>query len=439
MSDFGLILTLIVAILLIVFMISKLKIHAFLTLSLASVFVAIVTGVKLDIITASLEKGIGSTLGFLAIIIGCGTILGKMLEISGGARVIADFLLNKLGKQRVNLVMVLVGFIAGIPVFVEVGFVLLVPLVLVVAKELKINPATIGISLATSLMTVHCIVPPHPAATAIVSTLKADMGMVIMLGLFTGLICAFVGGVVFMKFVKLPLNADIKLVKTDDIKDMPSFGISLFTILLPLILMLSKTIFLPLVEQSSSLSMIIKFIGDPIIALLISVFVAYYTLGIKRNLNMDNIFDITSSSFSPIAGVLLIIGAGGAFNEILVISGIGEALKNTLSTLPISPIFLAWLIALILHLAIGSATVAMLSAAGIVLPLLGSSTISPEIMCIAVGSGAIGATIVTDSLFWLVKEYLGISVSQMLRYFTTATTIASITGLAVSFILSFVF
>ncbi|CZE47501.1 gluconate:H+ symporter [Campylobacter geochelonis] len=437
MGDFSLIGVLVVAIVLIVFMIAKLKIHAFLSLCVASLFVAITTGVSLDTIASTLEKGVGGTLGFLAIIIGCGTILGKMLEISGGAWQIANFLLEKLGKDRASLVMMLVGFIAGIPVFVEVGFVLLVPLVYVISRQMGINPIKIGIPLATSLMTVHCIVPPHPAATAIVSILGAEMGKVILLGLVCGSICAFVGGVVFMSFVKLE-NITFKENALEQRSDLPSFGITLFTILLPLVLMLSKTIFLPLVADGSSLALWIKFIGDPIVALLLSVFVSYYTLGLSRGLNMDAIFDLTSNSFAPIAGVLLIIGAGGAFNEILIASGIGEALKNTLSTLPISPIFLAWLIALILHLAIGSATVSMLSAAGIVLPLIDGSGVSPEVICIAVGSGAIGATIVTDSLFWLVKESLQMSVGQMLKYFTSATTIASVTGLIMSFVVSFI-
>ncbi|HLZ19469.1 MAG TPA: hypothetical protein VKO67_07635, partial [Smithellaceae bacterium] len=210
-------------------------------------------------------------------------------------------------------------------------------------------------------------------------------------------------------------------------------------ILLPLILMLSKTVLLPIAGKTSGVALFIAFIGNPITALIISVFVAYFTLGLSRGLKMGRILDLTSGSFAPIAGVLLIIGAGGAFNEILVASGIGEALKRVLSGLPLSPIFLAWVIALVLHMAVGSATVAMLSAAGIVLPLISGTNVSREIICIAVGSGAIGLTLVTDSLFWLVKECLGMSVHQMLKYFTTATTIASVVGLGLSFVLSFVF
>lgn len=438
MSDLWLICVLIVSILLIVVLITKFKLHAFLSLTFAGFFVAIMTNMKLELIGATLEKGVGGTLGFLAIIIGCGTILGKMLEISGGAVVISRTLVNALGEKRASTAMMLVGFIAGIPVFVEVGFVLLVPLVFVVAKQIGISRIKIGIPLATSLMTVHCIVPPHPAATAIAGMLKAEIGTVILLGLFVGLICAFIGGVLYMSFIKNDLEcANNQNEQNLSISsNLPSAKLTFFTILLPLALMLLKTIFLPFSEKNSFIYELILFLSNPITALVICVFVSYYTLGLSRGLNMQKIQDVTSSCFMPIGSILLIIGAGGAFNEILVASGIGEALKNVLSSLSLSPILLAWLVAIILHMAVGSATVAMISATGIVLPLVEGSGISKEVIAIAIGSGAIGLTIVTDSLFWLVKESLGMSVKQMLKYFSVATTLASVSGLMLSFILA---
>lgn len=431
MSNFALISVLIASIALVVFCITKLKIHAFLSLSLASIFVALITGVDLTKIGSIIENGVGGTLGFLAVIIGCGSILGKMLEVSGGAQKIALSLLNLLGKKRADIVMMLVGFIAGIPVFVEVGFVLLVPLVLVVAKEIGVSRIKIGIALATSLMTVHCMVPPHPAATSIVGTLGADIGQVIWMSIVVGMICAFIGGVLFLKF--FDFSKDNEMSVSDDTgstyKSMPSTAITYFTILLPLVLMLLKT----LVFKDNS---VFAFIGNPIIALLISVFVAYYTLGLKQGYSMQNLMDFSSNSFTQIASILLIIGAGGAFNEILIASGIGEALKQTLGSLSLNPVFLAWLIAIILHASVGSATVAMISAAGIVLQM--DSNVSKEVLCLAIGSGAIGCTIVTDSLFWLVKESLGMSVKAMFKYFTSATLVASISGLILSYVLSII-
>lgn len=431
MSNFALISVLIASIALVVFCITKLKIHAFLSLSLASIFVALITGVDLTKIGSIIENGVGGTLGFLAVIIGCGSILGKMLEVSGGAQKIALSLLNLLGKKRADIVMMLVGFIAGIPVFVEVGFVLLVPLVLVVAKEIGVSRIKIGIALATSLMTVHCMVPPHPAATSIVGTLGADIGQVIWMSIVVGMICAFIGGVLFLKF--FDFSKDNEMSVSDDTgstyKSMPSTAITYFTILLPLVLMLLKT----LVFKDNA---VFAFIGNPIIALLISVFVAYYTLGLKQGYSMQNLMDFSSNSFTQIASILLIIGAGGAFNEILIASGIGEALKQTLGSLSLNPVFLAWLIAIILHASVGSATVAMISAAGIVLQM--DSNVSKEVLCLAIGSGAIGCTIVTDSLFWLVKESLGMSVKAMFKYFTSATLVASISGLILSYVLSII-
>lgn len=431
MSNFALISVLIASIVLVVFCIAKLKIHAFLSLSLASIFVALVTGVDLTKIGTILENGVGGTLGFLAVIIGCGSILGKMLEVSGGAQKIALSLLNLLGKKRADVVMMLVGFIAGIPVFVEVGFVLLVPLVLVVAKEIGVSRIKIGIALATSLMAVHCMVPPHPAATSIVATLGADIGQVIWMSIVVGMICAFIGGVIFLKFFDFSKDDESVALNEEVItpKSMPSTAITYFTILLPLVLMLLKT----LVFKDSA---VFAFIGNPIVALLISVFVAYYTLGLKQGYSMQNLMDFSSDSFTQIASILLIIGAGGAFNEILIASGIGEALKQVLGSLSLNPVFLAWLIAIILHASVGSATVAMISAAGIVLQM--DSNVSKEVLCLAIGSGAIGCTIVTDSLFWLVKESLGMSVKAMFKYFTSATLVASICGLVLSYVLSII-
>lgn len=429
MSNAGLIGILICAIVFIIFAITKLRLHAFLALSFASVFVALASGVPLSNIGNILESGVVGTLGFLAIIIGSGAILGKMLEISGGARIIATSLVGLLGRKYADVAMMLVGFIAGIPVFVEVGFVLLVPLVFVVSKEMGISKIKIGIALATSLMCVHCLVPPHPAATSIVSTLNADIAKVIMLSIALGIIAAFCGSIVYLRFFKLPKDEsaeeNITNQELPSQEKTPSLFVSYFCILLPLALMLSKVFF-----DSS----FIAFISNPIIALLLSVLVSYYLLGLKLGFSSVEILQSSQQSFLQIAGILLIIGAGGAFNEILIEAHIGDALKSALSSFHLNPIFLAWLVAIILHASVGSATVAMISAAGIVSSL--DSNISKEVLCLAIGSGAIGCTIVTDSLFWLVKENLGLSMKEVFKYFSGATFIASLAGLLLSLVLS---
>ncbi|MFD1259637.1 GntT/GntP/DsdX family permease [Entomomonas asaccharolytica] len=436
---------LIVAIAMIVILIVKCKLHASIALVLAAFFVGISTGMPIDSIPNVVEKGVGGTLGFLTLIIGFGAILGKMLEVSGGAERIASTLLDKLGKSRATWVMMLVGFIAGIPVFVEVGFVLLVPLVLVVAKDAGISRLKVGLPLAVSLMTVHCIVPPHPAAMSIAATLGADVGKVIVFGLLVGLPCAIVGGPLFVKFFcgnVLDNEAASQTATTTTAslnKQLPSFGITLFTILLPLLIMVGKTLLVIWVAEGSALMPMIAFLGNPITALLISVFFAYWSLGLARGLNLTELLSISEKGFTPIAGILLIIGAGGAFSEVLAVSGVGNGLKEALSTLPVSPVVLAWLIAALLHFAVGSATVAMISAAGIVFPMLaGHPELKPEVMAIAIGAGAIALTQVTDSFFWLVKEYLGLSMTETIKRLTVSTTLASIVGLGGALLLNMV-
>lgn len=442
MSSSFLIATLFIAILLIIFLIVKLKLHAFIALSLAALFVALLTRMPLNTIAAAIEKGVGSTLGFLAMIIGLGAILGTMLEVSGGAQRIASSLLKVLGKQRASWVMMIVGFIAGIPVFVEVGFVLLVPLVYVIARDTGLSKVQIAVPLGLSLMTVHCIVPPHPAAMAISSILGADIGKVIIFGLLAGLPCAIIGGPLYAQFFCKLSNEQSeshdKLTELKDEHSLPGFGITLITILLPLLLMVSKTILSFILDKNNQYLPLVEFIGNPITALLISVFFAYFTLGISRGNSMGELLKLTESSFGPIAGILLIIGSGGAFNQILIDSGIGDALSHTLSGLPLSPILLAWIIAGVLHFAVGSATVAMISAAGIVLPLISGGSVSPEVIVIAIGAGAIGWTQVTDSLFWLIKEYMDMSLADTLRNVTIPMTLASFVGLGSAFILNFI-
>ncbi len=445
------------AIALIVFLIIRLKLHASIALVIAAFLVAIITGVPLSEVAGVIESGVGGTLGFLTLIIGFGAVLGKLLEVSGGAEQLASTLLQTFGRERATLVMSLVGLVAGIPVFVEVGFVLLVPLVFVVAKDAGISRIKVGIPLAVSLMIVHCILPPHPAATAIAGTLGADIGSVILVGLLVAVPTTLIGGPLFARVMKLEnmepalasVGASLERGNTASSeagsapeassaprRELPGFGITLLTIMLPLLIMVGRTILLPFLSAGSALAEIVSFIGNPITALLLSVLFCLWSLGLRRGLRLDQLSKITGGSFDPIGGVLLIIGAGGGFNAVLIASGIGPALADAMAALPISPIILAWLVALMLHFAVGSATVAMISAAGIVLPMLDAGGMSPVSAAIAIGAGAIGLTHVTDSLFWMVKEFLHMSVAQALQTVTVATTLASVVGLGLALIVN---
>ena len=432
---------LISSILLIVISIIKFKLHPFLALLLSSFYVGALMGMKpLDMIT-SIEDGIGGTLGFLAAVIGLGTILGKMMEISGAAERIG-ITLQQCRWLSPEVIMVLIGMICGITLFVEVGVVLLIPLAFSIAKKTKTSLLMLAIPLCTALMAVHCIVPPHPAALYVTKALGADIGSVILYGLIIGVIASLVGGPLFLTIIKIEIPfkavpeqfADLKVRNKDEL---PSLATTLFTVLLPIFLMLIKTTAELNMDKDTSVYAILEFIGNPITAMFIAAFVAYYMLGLRREMKMTDLLSKTEDCFSSIANILLIIGAGGAFNGILKASGLSDSLANILSHLDLHPILLAWLVAIILHAAVGSATVAMMGATGIVSPMLGLyPNISPEIITLAIGSGAIGCTIVTDSLFWLVKQYCGATMTEIFKYYTTVTFIASLVALMGTFLLS---
>lgn len=431
----ALMLVLFLAIALIVFLIMKVRLHAFVTLIVACMLVGFCTGMPLAKIGASIEAGMGGTLGFLATILGLGTILGKMLEVSHGAERLARTMIEALGKQRAGWAMMIVGFIAGIPVFFQVGFVLLIPLVFSVAIEAGLSMVAIGIPTAVSLITVHCILPPHPAAMAIAGSLKADVGRVILYGMVVGFPAAIVAGPLWAKLIgskyKFSLPDYHKTTERVSTEEIPSFGITLFTVMLPLLIMVAKTIIELNAPKDAPYMSAVNFIGNPITALLISAFVAYYTLGLARGFNMKQILSFTDQCFGPVAGILLVIGGGGAFNRVLIDSGLGTELAKVLTGLSMNPLVLAWLVAVIMRFSVGSATVAMMTAVGIVMPVLKAYPgLDPALIAAAVGAGAISFSHVNDSGFWIVKEFLGLTVVDTLKIYTSATCIAAVVALA---------
>ncbi|OQQ02222.1 D-serine transporter DsdX [Vibrio campbellii] len=441
-SNLWVITTLITSILMIVFAIVKFNLHPFLALLLASFYVGGMMGMQPLEMVSAIESGIGGTLGFLAVVIGLGTILGKMMEVSGAAERIG-LTLQKIRWLSPEVIMVLIGLVCGITLFVEVGVVLLIPLAFSIAKKTNTSLLNLAIPLCTALMAVHCIVPPHPAALFVTNELGADIGSVIFYGLLIGLVASLVGGPLFLKMMgaRLPFKTVPEEFTSLEVKDeaqLPSLRATLFTVMLPIALMLLKTAAELNMEHGSALYTTLEFIGNPITAMFIAAFVAYYMLGIKQNMGMSVLLEKTEGAFSSIANILLIIGAGGAFNGVLKGSGLADVLAQLLSNLDMHPILLAWLVAIILHAAVGSATVAMMGATAIVAPLLPLyPNVSPEIITLAIGSGAIGCTIVTDSLFWLVKQYCGATMTEIFKYYTTATFIASFVALAGTFLLSY--
>ncbi len=434
-----------VSICLVVLMCIYFKIHAFWSLMTACLFLAVTQGMPLPKIVTSFETGLGNTLGFLAPILALGAILGKMMEISGGAERLARRLIDILGKSRAHWAMLIVGYVCGIPVFFQVGIVLLIALMFSVVRESKLPVIQVALSMIMGLITVHCIVPPHPAAMAIAGNLNADVGKVVVYGLIVGAPAAALAGPVYGKFIAkyfpIEISGAYANAKPRPDSELPPFGRTLFVILLPLLLMITKTIFEFMIDRANppSYMVYVNFIGTPMIALFISSAVGYVLLGLNRGFSWDQLGKASESAMAPMASILLVIGAAGSFNKIILDSGVGKALEVVLTGINISPLIMAWLIALIMRFALGSATVAMMAAAGFILPVLALHPgLDPALVAIAIGCGAIGGSHVTDSGFWFVKESCGIPMSAMYATYSVATCIASVLGLAGTLLLSMV-
>ena len=434
MGSTGMLIILALAILLIIFLTVRVKLHAFVALLTACFFIGFATGMPFAKILGSIEGGMGGFLGMLAPILALGAIVGKMMEISGGAERLARTLINKLGKKNAHWALMIVGYICGIPVFFQVGIVLLMPLLYCVALEAGMSLVTIGIPMIIGLLTVHCIVPPHPAATAVAVGLKADLGKVIFYGLLVGLPAAAVAGPIFAKAIgdKFELKPPAHLCKAEPTPEdkLPPFGITLFTILFPLLLMISKTALEFILGKTHPLMVYVNFIGDPVTALFLAVFLSYWTLGLNRGMNMEKLQKFSEIAIGPMAAILLIIGASGAFNKILMDSGIGAAIKELLTAWRINPLLLAWIVALTMRVAVGGATIAMITAVGLVTPILPNYPgLDPALVAVAIGAGAIGLSHVNDPGFWFVKEYFGMSMGDLFKTYTLSTTIASVIGI----------
>ncbi|EAX48750.1 gluconate transporter [Thermosinus carboxydivorans Nor1] len=422
------------AILLIIVLSIKFRIHAFVSLLTACFFIAFATGMPLEQIGKSIETGMGGTLGFLAPILALGAIIGKMMEISGGAERLARTLINILGQNRAAWAMMVVAYISGIPVFLQVGIVLLTPILFCVVMESKRPLVQVALGMLTALTVVHCIVPPHPAAMAIALSLKADVGKVIFYGLLVGLPAAAIAGPIYGKWLSKkfdfqPPERYCNIAPTPD-ENLPPFGLTLFTILFPLLLMIGKTIIELVAPKNAPYMPIVNFFGSPITALFLAAVLAYFVMGLKRGFSLADLAKQTETAMGPMATIILVIGAAGAFNRVIMDSGLGDVLKQVLTAIQISPLVMAWVIAIVMRFAIGSATVAMMTSAGFIMPVLTAyPNLDPALVAVAIGAGAIGASHVTDPGFWFVKESMGIPMKQMFPIYTVSTTIAAVLGL----------
>jgi gluconate:H+ symporter, GntP family len=435
-----------IAIAVLILLITRYKVYPFLVLIVVSLLLGLAAGMPMNTIVKSFETGTGGTLGHIAIVVGLGTMLGKMMAESGGADRIATTLIGWFGARNIHWAMMFVAIIVGLPVFFEVGFVLLIPIAFNVAKRTGKSLLLIGLPMVAGLSVVHGLIPPHPAALLAVQAYGADIGKTIAYGLVVGVPTAVVAGPLFAllvhRFVKLPEVNPLaaQFVESDGTgqRQLPSFAITLFTILLPVLLMLvgswADLFFMPQTTPND----LLRFIGNADVALLIAVLVSFWTFGVQRGFKREQIQKFCGDCLAPIAGIVLIVGAGGGFGGVLRDSGISQQIVTFATNAQLSPLLLGWFVAALMRLATGSATVAMTTACGIVAPIAASGAmyVSPELLVLATGSGSLIFSHVNDAGFWLVKEYFGMTVGQTFKTWSLCETIISLLGLMLTFVLS---
>ncbi|WP_326946379.1 GntP family permease [Amycolatopsis sp. NBC_01307] len=434
----------VVAIAVIVVLITKVKLHPFLSLVLGSLVLGLAAGMPVDKLIKSFSNGVGSTVASVGILIALGAMLGKLLADSGGADQIVDTVLGKARGAALPWAMALVAALIGLPMFFEIGLVMLIPVVLLAVKRTGKPLMLLGIPALAGLSVLHGLVPPHPGPLAAAGALNANVGITLAFGLLVGIPTLVIAGPLFGKLAARMVPdavAPARLVpeRADTDKPRPSFAATLSTVLLPVVLMLAKALSDILLDKESQARKILDFIGDPLIALLAAVLVGMVLLGRPAGLGRGQLSTVVGDALGPIAGILLIVGAGGGFKQTLVDAGVGDVITGLAKDANLSPLLLGWLVAVAIRLATGSATVATVSAAGIVAPL--AATMDPShsaLLVLAIGAGSLFFSHVNDAGFWLVKEYFGLTVGQTLKSWSVMETLISVVAIALILPLSLV-
>lgn len=436
-----------VAVIALVVLIAKFKLNPFITLVVVSVALGFAVGMPMGDIVKSFEAGVGGTLGHIALVVGLGTMLGKMMAESGGAERVARTLIDFFGEKNVHWAMVTIAFIVGLPVFFEVGFVLLIPIAFNVAKRTGTSMVLVGIPMVAGLSVVHGLIPPHPAALLAVQAYGADIGKTILYALIVGIPTAAIAGPLFAKlmdrYVTLPDVNPLATQFTEEDESvqashqLPSFGITIFTILLPVVLMLIGSWADLITTPKTFANDFLKLIGNSVMALLIALLVSFFTFGTSRGFNKEAILKFTNECVGPTAIILLVVGGGGGFGRILRDSGVSNAIVEVANNAHVSVLLLGWLVAVMIRIATGSATVAMTTAAGIVAPIAASVPgTRPELLVLTTGAGSLILSHVNDGGFWLVKEYFNMTVAQTFKTWTVAETLISVVALLLTLALA---
>lgn len=419
------------AILLLVILIAWVKLDTFISFILVSILLGLVSGMTTKELSASLEKGIGNMMGTLVIILGFGAMLGKLVAESGAAQQITHSLTNVFGKKYLPWGMSLAGLVVGIPLFYTAGFVVVIPLIFAIGYSTKLPLLSVGIPMLAALSVAHGFLPPHPSPTAIAEQLHADIGKTLLYGLIIAIPCIAIAGPLFgstLKKYQVKPPEDLLTADTPK-KNFPGLVISLFAALLPVVLLAITTIAGNLFPEDSFLNKTIHFVGNPNIAMFISVLAAIYLLGIRCGRKLTKVMHELQDAFKGVAVILLIIAGSGVFMEVMRESGVNTYIAESLKDWHIHPLVLAWLIAAIIRICIGSATVAGLTTVGILLPLIQQQTIHPSLMVLSIGAGSLMCSHVNDGGFWLFKEYFGVSMKDTFRTWTVMESMVSILGL----------
>jgi Gnt-I system high-affinity gluconate transporter len=425
------ILIIVICILALVLFITWGKLNAFLAFLIVSIATGLLLGIPLNKITGAVQKGIGDTLGSLVIVIALGAMLGKLVAESGAAQKITQVLLKAFGIKHMQWALMITGFIVGIPLFYNVGFVLLVPLIFSVTYQLKLPAVYVGLPMLAALSVTHGFLPPHPSPSALVGQFNANMGLTLLYGFLIAVPAIILAGPVFAKTLK---NLDARPLATFQPKllpekELPSTTTSFMASLLP-VLLLALTTLLPLIRPlEGKIAEVFSFVAEPSIVMLIALFFATFTLGTGTGMSMTKVMNIYVEAVKDVSIILLIVSGAGALKQVFTESGVSGQIAALLQGWTINPLVLGWLIAAIIRVAMGSATVAGLTTAGIIAPVIAQTGVDPNLMVLSIGAGSLMFSHVNDSGFWMFKEYFNLSIKDTIRSWSFMETIVALVGL----------
>lgn len=416
---------------LLVLLIAVVRFNPFVAFLFVAVVAGLALGLDLSLLAASIQKGVGDTLGSIVVVIVCGAMIGKLVAETGAANVIADGTIRLFGKQRTDWALMLTGFIIGIPLFYTVGFVLVVPLIFAVSYRYQLSPVMIGLPMLASLSVTHGFLPPHPSPAALVGQFNADMSRTLFYGILIGLPTVAIAGPLFARTLRgIAVSYKAPTATTGDLESRPSVTNSVFSALLPVLLLALTSLSTRWVMPGSSFEKIIRFVGDSSVVMLIALLITTLSLGVGNGFTMKKIGAWYADAVKDVAMLLLIIGGAGALKQVLTDSGTSNEIAASLSALNIHPLILGWLMAAVIRVSVGSATVAGLTAAGVMLPVLHSQSVDPNLMVLSIGAGSLMFSHVNDAGFWLFKEYFGLSLRDTLRSWSVMESIVAVAGLA---------